>query len=1638
MTSLPTLSYFTRRPWIVLAAATAAVLCLTHLLHMYMRGTPLFEEIFTVLFDGPITGAYTYEAYCDEMFGCGDWNEPFTLVSMPESMWTMFVFALSRLYDIKRVYWESFYGFYCSTLAVHEINTYLPYGAYDSYVIKLANFLSACYPFSLLIIQWMVYARIGDLATWMFLNHYFTLYLIAVITYRTYGDSKGWDTAFAFAAGAIVETFIFKVFPQTRKYLHQIVLIQVVLFSAMLVRASAPEIAGPSHYYQMVLQAAEHKVHSLINAIIKATFWPLIILFNIIAFRFLTTYIFLPIVLSIQTDSPTMRKNIRKIKYRDPSFIPQLSTGHTHIESTVERQRLNHYLERIRVAVDYTTQYYSVGAGNDAEGIDDIFGHKSSERAPILFFRWTTLIDQVILKNLFSWWHSTKQWYLFFNSDYYQNPAELMCLSQPITIIGHDYSYLARTHSDYVLTPCHTGSSFIRMAVSGGARYSHKMNRYDSDIITSERIGPAFIHYPVTAFLLLFGVQLRFVYDCHYFHEDGYVITHLTPRTVFNAHALNWTIPPSETFRTYRTCYDTPAGPLHALAVQRYNIRNKAQALELRFCYPGSDTSYVIAMKAFLAICADFNMDEAYTSSNAVHRLNNLYDEVDAEHYRNTIKHLVPYKNIILDNLYVHTKLQHAVDNVVDGTIDYQEPKFAPGSAKPQPSRWVPNMDANAVFIPLAPNHLNRKARKLLAEEYTAFMKQHHGNFHSLHTNAYVPHASYKPAMNQIFPLIVRMPVVVPVRAPGLDTFDAVLGRLAAVSRDSAELRDVPVNWWLIDLIITTMFKPLSPLTDQELENHCMGQQNLRKRYEEVLKGEKSYSTLHAAVDTTNNFPKVESQNKDPSQTSYRNITNDADPLVIQMTRYTKPLSYYAASNFCGYAFGQSNIQLAEHIKDMRGKYDTVVETDYSAYDGTQNFLTWLIETSIYKHVYPNDDTILELKLQSYDASVKASGYSYRTMGTRHSGSADTSLMNTLLNMVLTTYARLNRKGFVYSYDVRHAFGLNIAGGDDGLAFDMDHEMAAHYERTMTGLGLTLKAEVKSTKKPLNMLSRIYPSASELGSGVDIKRMLGKITHGGLAMSEIDALACKVMGYLTMDYDTPLVSDWLSALAALIQPMVDTETVVKLMTANDISYSARMGQPVPCSIYSNYLSANDHESVLALQATLKQFTALLQDKKSILDWKPFVYRSTDVGQYCNERTVNKNVDPSKATVKASSYNSLNTTYYDSLSTTEKSWVANVSVTTHFEKIVKEWRDKHGGSVIATVTDITPGPGGLLASYKKMGLQASLWYHDQGQMDKYSPSRTDEKYQCKEYTNEQLADDIAVVDYPWNLDHYGNRMKDTLDSVKTKYVYAISHSKFVERNAPWLAKNGYHSTNLGNSAVVLHKCTSDNVSVTTRPGQITAIKVPDLHPDRTTEQTLVEYMAKQDTFNGLLLDVLKLEKQRHVPRVHPDTAHKIGEKPRSMQLHSINGQTKKVQKGSHSKTANAPSSKELKDVVSGGAHTSQSAAIAVNVEPRDTTHLPPLNVHKSGGGDGQARTKPHSNGDFPQHVKDHYLATLAIRTRLASDLANSQKVNKESGMLPTPGPSSTLAVFNLPKTIDTNSSVATTVTPVGPLPFIPPY
>jgi hypothetical protein len=281
-------------------------------------------------------------------------------------------------------------------------------------------------------------------------------------------------------------------------------------------------------------------------------------------------------------------------------------------------------------------------------------------------------------------------------------------------------------------------------------------------------------------------------------------------------------------------------------------------------------------------------------------------------------------------------------------------------------------------------------------------------------------------------------------------------------------------------------------------------------------------STIDEPVRITKTFMKKEAYGKvtDPRIIS---TINPKDKLNYSEIMYGFVNTIMKGLEF--YAFGKTPVEIANRVAKICREAETFVPSDYTRLDGTISNLCRLLEEAVMMRAFDkkyHERVRAAMATQHHLDGVGTFGTWYQTVYARLSGSAETSVFNTLVTIFVAYIAY--RKMGLSSYEA--FFKLGIYGGDDGGSPDMDLQC---FQDAAKMMGLTLKASAILRGQPgVTFLARLYTPEVWMGnpnSCCDLKRQLSKF-HTTVNKPEISAarkLREKAISYYFTDANTPII-----------------------------------------------------------------------------------------------------------------------------------------------------------------------------------------------------------------------------------------------------------------------------------------------------------------------------------------------------------------------------------------------------------------------------------------------------------------------------------------------------------------------------------
>jgi len=290
-----------------------------------------------------------------------------------------------------------------------------------------------------------------------------------------------------------------------------------------------------------------------------------------------------------------------------------------------------------------------------------------------------------------------------------------------------------------------------------------------------------------------------------------------------------------------------------------------------------------------------------------------------------------------------------------------------------------------------------------------------------------------------------------------------------------------------------------------------------------------------------------------PSPKDPRNISTLPTAHCLVYSTYTRVVSNVLKSTTSWYGFGHTPDQVAAKVHHLAAKAKWLIETDFSRFDGTHSHAFYKhLELALLKRMFHpvHHSMLIQVHNMMTEAQARTSwGVRYDPDGSRASGAADTSVMNTVDNAYVA-YCVFRKMG-LSPEDAWAALGLY--GGDDGITPNADPVV---YEKVAKDLGLTLKAKRRDPNLSCSFLGRVFPRpAATPANMADLPRQLGKLhLHPAPRVADPSlALYGKAVGHMLFDPATPVLSAWCRMVMRLYPQHAGSRSV----PAHYLSYTAR-------------------------------------------------------------------------------------------------------------------------------------------------------------------------------------------------------------------------------------------------------------------------------------------------------------------------------------------------------------------------------------------------------------------------------------------------------------------------------------------------
>jgi predicted DNA-binding ribbon-helix-helix protein len=325
-----------------------------------------------------------------------------------------------------------------------------------------------------------------------------------------------------------------------------------------------------------------------------------------------------------------------------------------------------------------------------------------------------------------------------------------------------------------------------------------------------------------------------------------------------------------------------------------------------------------------------------------------------------------------------------------------------------------------------------------------------------------------------------------------------------------------------------------------------------------------SQGTESLIVDDTpvRSFQKAEAyeETKDP-----RNITTLDANSKINWARYMYALSDYL-KQFEWYAFGKTPKEIASRVVEIAVTASSIQTGDISRMDGSLYANARNLEHRVIMglfHPKYAPDLLKWKQTQSDRRGVTQHHVAYDTGLSRLSGSAETSVLNTLTNAAMIYMAHRHS---LRSLDNEHAHhiavqSIGLAGGDDSLTPNLP-------DASLVAAGQALGFKVKPNtiargERGVNFLARVFSPMVWFGcddSMCDFKRQITKFhltTRMDPKLPMTLIAVDKLRGYVLTDANTPILGQLSRYLVSLFDPEFLIAHTSNTVNHSDTQYFAR-------------------------------------------------------------------------------------------------------------------------------------------------------------------------------------------------------------------------------------------------------------------------------------------------------------------------------------------------------------------------------------------------------------------------------------------------------------------------------------------------
>jgi hypothetical protein len=303
---------------------------------------------------------------------------------------------------------------------------------------------------------------------------------------------------------------------------------------------------------------------------------------------------------------------------------------------------------------------------------------------------------------------------------------------------------------------------------------------------------------------------------------------------------------------------------------------------------------------------------------------------------------------------------------------------------------------------------------------------------------------------------------------------------------------------------------------------------------------------------------------------AYAKVT---DPRVISIIPPSSKLDYskvmYAITSYMKdgkdsyahwYCFSSYPAEVASRVVAIAEKAERIgLNTDMSRFDGHIGFACRVVEKMVLLSLFSDEKPLVNAlhDMQYGIPGVTSYGHKYHTGYHRLSGSPETSLMNSIINALISyTAHRMAGEEPTTAYS-----RIGIVGGDDGFTVDVP---VKQFEQAATFWGHEVKPVViQRGAAGVEFLARVYGEGVWYGdptSMCQLRRQMSKFfatPRFAPGITPGDKLRVKAYAYYLTDRHTPIIGPMVTAMVQRLRigPRKVLELIARRKELRDIAYS---------------------------------------------------------------------------------------------------------------------------------------------------------------------------------------------------------------------------------------------------------------------------------------------------------------------------------------------------------------------------------------------------------------------------------------------------------------------------------------------------